>query len=109
MKKNTLNLTSSKKDVNVPVDPKEVRTLIFIATLFILFLAAIQIFSYSSVCIVMTVFVMPILGIVFGIHQFITGSRASDRNKKYQAFLFGTVLIVTTILLLATILLFATY
>lgn len=109
MKKTNINLYSSKDESQIPVDPKEVRALLFISGLFLLFLAAIQIFSYRVVCMFTTICVMPIAGIVFGIHQLIKAAHTSDHDKRNQAILFGCVLILTTIILLSVIILAAIY
>lgn len=107
MKKITVNLFPTRK--RTPINPEEANSLILAAGLFLLFWAAVWTFSWSAVSNFLTICALPVVGIVFGSRQLITGFHTTDKKERRTALLFGSVLLATTVLLLAAILLAAMY
>ena len=107
MKKLTVNLFSNRK--RTPINPEEANSLILAAGLFLLFWAAVWTFSWSAVSNFLTICALPVIGIVFGSRELITGFHTADKKERMTALLFGGVLLTTTVLLLATILLAVIY
>ena len=107
MKKLTVNLFLTKK--RTPINPEEVNSLILATGLFLLFWAAVWTFSWSAVSNFLTICALPVIGIVFGSRQLITGFHTVDKKERMTALLFGGLLLMTTVLLLAAILLAAIY